>query len=127
MAIQDLDTLLSQLKPVMAAEEYVYCCLEATPQTIEPLSVFQEEEGVSVICRRQQAEDSGWSYEGVFKCITLTVHSSLEAVGLTAAVSTALTEANISANVVAAFHHDHIFVPSHRAEEALAVIESLCD
>jgi hypothetical protein len=55
----------------------------------------------------------------------LTVHSSLEAVGLTAAVSKALTEANISCNVVAAYYHDHIFVPVKDAKQAMRVLEKL--
>jgi hypothetical protein len=53
------------------------------------------------------------------------VHSSLEAVGLTAAVAGALTAAGISANVVAAFHHDHVFVPADRAEAAMAQLDLL--
>jgi hypothetical protein len=57
--------------------------------------------------------------------ITLRVHSSLAAVGLTAAVAAALSDHGISANVVAAYCHDHIFVPADRAEEALAALRSL--
>ncbi|WP_036823971.1 ACT domain-containing protein, partial [Photobacterium sanctipauli] len=61
----------------------------------------------------------------VFKGITLTVHSSLEAVGLTAAVATRLAEYSISANVVAAYYHDHVFVPVNRAEEALQALATM--
>lgn len=53
------------------------------------------------------------------------MHSALEAVGLTAAVALALTDAGISCNVVAGFHHDHLFVPFGRAAEAVAVLEAL--
>jgi hypothetical protein len=60
-----------------------------------------------------------------FRCITLGVHSSLEAVGLTAAVSTRLTELGISANVIAAHFHDHVFVPSSEAERALDALHRL--
>jgi hypothetical protein len=59
--------------------------------------------------------------------ITLTVYSSLEAVGLTAAVSKALTDANISCNVIAAYHHDHIFVPIQDAQHAMKVLENLSE
>ena len=62
------------------------------------------------------------NYESVYKLISLNVHSSLDAVGLTAAFSTKLAEKNISANVVAAYYHDHIFVPEEKAEQALAAI-----
>ncbi len=61
------------------------------------------------------------------RMITLSVHSSLEAVGLTAAVAAVLTEAGISANVVAAFHHDHVFVPAERAQDALSALQGLSE
>ena len=66
-------------------------------------------------------------YSLVCVWITLTIHSSLEAVGLTAAVSSALTEANISCNVVAAYYHDHIFVPIADADRAMNVLLALTD
>lgn len=62
-------------------------------------------------------------FEGSFRQITLTVHSSLEAVGLTAAVSTKLAAKGISANVIAAYYHDHIFVQTAKAELALSVLQ----
>jgi len=71
---------------------------------------------------QQEAIDKNINYESVYKLISLNVHSSLDAVGLTAAFSTKLAEKNISANVVAAYYHDHIFVPEEKAEQALAAI-----
>ena len=59
------------------------------------------------------------------RCITLTVHSSLEAVGLTAAIATELAGLGISANVVAAYYHDHVFVPCAQAEQAVAGLAAL--
>jgi len=53
------------------------------------------------------------------------VHSSLEALGLTAAVSAALTEAHISCNVLAGFHHDHLLVPVADADRALEILHEL--
>lgn len=78
-----------------------------------------------MILKRDLADDLGWIYEGAFCHITLEVHSSLEAVGLTAVVAAELTKYGISANVVAAYYHDHIFVPSNRAHEALKCLQSL--
>jgi hypothetical protein len=60
-----------------------------------------------------------------FACITITINSSLEAVGLTAAMSAALASHGISANVVAAYHHDHIFVPADRADDAIKALKDL--
>jgi len=74
---------------------------------------------------KHQADDSALPYSVICAWITLTVHSSLEAVGLTAAVSKALTDANISCNVVAAYYHDHIFVPVRDAKQAIAVLLEL--
>jgi hypothetical protein len=65
---------------------------------------------------------SGLSYEGVFRCITLGIHSSLEAVGLTAAVAGKLATHGIAANVIAAYFHDHIFVQSELADRAIGIL-----
>ena len=73
------------------------------------------------------AKQNNIAYTGLFSCITLMVHSSLDAVGLTAAVATKLTEANISANVVAAFYHDHIFVALDDTEQALSSLRDLAE
>ena len=87
---------------------------------------FREEEGLTADPRaRRRPRASACPTAPVFRRITLGVHSSLEAVGLTAAVAAALTAAGISANVVAAFHHDHVFVPADRAEDALACLRAL--
>ena len=87
--------------------------------------MFQEKEAVTVLIPKQQADAASLPYSVVMAWITLTVHSSLEAVGLTAAVAKALTQANISCNVVAAFHHDHIFVPVTDADQAMTVLQAL--
>lgn len=125
MAIKNLNKLLSDLNPELLDDDYVFCSVQELPLDIEVLSIFQEEEGLSLICTRHQAELFKLAFEGHFRCITLNVLSSLEAVGLTAAVSEVLTKANISANVVAAYHHDHVFVPSKDALKALEAIHEL--
>ncbi len=86
---------------------------------------FLEKEGVTVILPKEKADAMDIPYETICAWITLTVHSSLEAVGLTAAVSKTLTEENISCNVVAAFFHDHIFVPVKDAERAMNALQRL--
>ncbi len=62
--------------------------------------------------------------------LTVGVHSALDAVGLTAALSGALAEAGIACNVLAGLHHDHLLVPVHEADRAIAVLDGLrrgCD
>ena len=125
----DLDKLIGSMQPVLSEQEYVFASLEKdSPFSIEelaPLGTFCENEGLTVIVSKTNADVSGLSYQGVFQCITLNVHSSLEAVGLTAAVSSALADVGISANVVAAYYHDHIFVPIAKANQALSCLLQL--
>ena len=125
--LTDLDQLLAHLEPSLREGEYVFITVDDDTMTdeLQPLATFVEDEGRSLIVERERAEAAGLAVEGVFRCITLTVHSSLEAVGLTAAVAGVLAEAGISANVVAAFHHDHVFVPAAHAERALSVLRGL--
>ena len=80
---------------------------------------------MTFILNQKDAINKGIDYQSVYRLITLNIHSSLDAVGLTAAFSAKLAEKNISANVVAAYYHDHIFVPKERAEQALNAILEL--
>lgn len=123
MSQTNLETLLAKLTPSLDHSEMVFCCLRGFPDlsqiSSEPFALIKEEEGWTVILERTLADELGWFYEGIFCRITLEVHSSLEAVGLTAVVATELAQYGISANVVAAYFHDHIFVPINQANEAL--------
>jgi hypothetical protein len=92
---------------------------------LHPIASIQEEKGLSLVIRREVAEDAQIPCEILLRKISLKVHSSLEAVGLTAAISQRLAEENISANVVAGHFHDHVFVPTLDAEKALLVLKSL--
>ena len=122
-----LATLLRSMSPHLNDGDYVFCTLpdHRIPAGCEVIGSFREQEGLTVIVSRGRAEalKLPFSYEAAW--ITLTVHSSLEAVGLTAAFATALGQAGISCNVVAAFYHDHIFVAQADAQRAMAVLEGL--
>jgi hypothetical protein len=125
----DLALLLQRLEPELMAGEFIFCfaatgALEDFLDLV-PLAVMAEPEGLTLVLLRDIAQEAGFACDVVLRCITLTVHSSLEAVGLTAAVATALADAGISANVIAGYFHDHIFVPAERAEQALAVLKQL--
>ncbi|MEO6917587.1 MAG: ACT domain-containing protein [Collimonas sp.] len=128
-AITDLDTLLGSMSPLASDGLYVFCCIPdgryGAHAALEPVASFQEKEGLTLILRQPAADSAGLAYDGVFAMITLNVHSSLAAVGLTAAVATELTTSGISANVLAAYCHDHVFVPVARADQALAVLTAL--
>ncbi len=127
--LTDLRELLAQLDPALDEREYVFVTVEGARygafEELEPLASFAEEEGLTLVLERGRAESSGLAFEGVMRRITLTVHSSLDAVGLTAAVASALAEAGVSANVIAAYHHDHLFVATADAGRALATLRVL--
>lgn len=124
--IVELHALLKSMRPAMQCGEYVFCTVAGNYTDyahLQPLACFMESEGLTLILSVDAAEKAQLPYERTFKQITLTVHSSLDAVGLTAAVATKLASYGISANVVAAYYHDHIFVHSERADAALLALE----
>ena len=125
----DLSILLKTMHPLLNQGEYVFCVLEKDQSfnVSNILFFFKEAEGNTVVMKREQADAAGYSYTGTFAWISLTVHSSLEAAGLTAAFSTALAHHQISCNVVAAYYHDHIFVPLKDTDNAMMVLKALSE
>ncbi|MEL6869759.1 MAG: ACT domain-containing protein [Pseudomonadota bacterium] len=116
----DLQVMLATLSPHRDAREYVFVTGPEHDMRSDAIMSFTEREGVTRIV---PATDETADLRYVR--IELQVHSSLTAVGLTAAVSDALTRVNISANIVAAFYHDHVFVPTARADDALQALLDL--
>ena len=86
---------------------------------------FKETEGTTIIIEKQKADELDLNYDYQASWITLMVHSSLHAVGLTAKFSTELTKSNISCNVIAGYYHDHIFVSVEDTDKAMEVLTSL--
>ena len=123
----DLDKLIREMRPELNAGEYVFCSMDPKDRlaNLEPLGWFREREGVTLILPKAQADELALPYSFVSAWITLTVHSALEAVGLTAAVSQALAQAKISCNIVAAYYHDHLFVPIGDADRAIETLQSM--
>ncbi|MEL0629761.1 ACT domain-containing protein [Psychromonas aquatilis] len=124
--ITELDELLKSMQPALLEPEYVFCTVTGELVdyvSLNPVATFIEAEGLTLVLEKAIAEKAGLQFEGAFRQITLTVHSSLEAVGLTAAVSNKLAEKGISANVIAAYYHDHIFVQSSKAQMALLALQ----
>ena len=126
--ISDLRELLSSMRPELHDGEFEFCTLpagRAIPDGLHPVVTVAEVEGTTVIVPVADAIAGG--YAETFRCawITLTVNSALTAVGLTAAVATALTSDGIACNVVAGYHHDHLFVPTASARAAVAALEAL--
>jgi hypothetical protein len=121
--------MISGMTPIVRPGNYVFISTEdrALVESLssQAISTFKEEEGMSMLIPVELAEKSKLSVDQPMCCITLNVYSSLEGVGLTAAVSTALGDNSIPCNMIAAFHHDHVFVPSKMCDQAMDVLISL--
>ncbi len=122
----NLDKLLADMAPELLPGEFVFTTIDGGQYgdlaELSPIASFIEPEGLTLVLPREQAENQDLAFEASFRCITLTIHSSLEAVGLTAAVASKLAQHGISANVIAAYYHDHVFVGSQDAERALVAL-----
>jgi len=126
--ITDLNTLLQSMQPQLLETEWVFYSVKGRLGdylALNPIATFMEPEGLTLVLEKLEAIKAGLVFEQTFCQITLSVHSSLEAVGLTAAVAAKLTAKGISANVIAAYYHDHIFVPSAKASAALIALQEL--
>lgn len=122
-AISDLQQLLSHMEPVLHPSPYGYAVTDtAVPGSF---AIVAEDEGLTVIAPQEALVLAGVDPGPPWARISLTIHSDLAAVGLTAAFARALADRGISANVVAGFHHDHIFVPWTRRHDAMAALQEL--
>ena len=123
----NLKKLIEGMSPRLNEGEYVFATVKdlSSIDRKDTLGEFKEAEGVTVVIRKDKADARQLSYDYVASWITLTVHSSLDAVGLTAAFSTELAKHAISCNVVAGYHHDHIFVNRKEAKKAMRVLNAM--
>jgi hypothetical protein len=123
--ITDLAELIRSMHPMQVAGEFVYVSVDTPDPDLPAHAMVREPEGITYVLPRDEADERGLAYDFVAAWITLRVHSALEAVGLTAAVSAALASAGISCNVLAGRVHDHLLVPHERSDEAVAVLVAL--
>ncbi len=126
---KNLKHLLRKMTPKLNPGEYVFLSVQDLSKIDRNSTIFElkEEEGTTVILEKSTADKLNYTYTYVASWITLMVHSSLEAVGLTAAFSKALAKNNISCNVVAGYYHDHIFVDTKDALKAIDVLKKLSE
>ncbi len=121
--------MIASMTPVLQEGVFVFCSMlhndDAKSALRLALGSFAEDEGMSLILPKAEADKLGLTYDTEMKQITLMVFSSLTGVGLTAAVATELAREKISANVVAATQHDHVFVPAKHAERAMKLLRDL--
>ncbi|WP_340155917.1 ACT domain-containing protein [uncultured Winogradskyella sp.] len=123
---KNLEMLLKSMKPKHNLGEFVFCKTENLDQLnlSQIIMTFKEEESTTIITKKEVADQLNLDYSFIACWITLTVHSSLEAVDLTAAFSSALSENGISCNVVAAYYHDHIFVDKKDTDKAMEILNA---
>lgn len=126
----NLARLLHGMRPALDPERWAFCTLpgDAPPSpSLGAAVTVHEAEGWTAVVPTSAAERAGLPYDGAYRRVTLTVHSSLAAVGLTAAVSRVLADVGVPCNVVAGFYHDHLFVPEARVHAALDALARLAD
>jgi hypothetical protein len=126
----NLSLLLKSIQPILQEGEYVFCSIDRQNLPFfmaDAIGIFQEEEGTTIILSRNRADADKLNYSSVFRMITLSVHSSLDAVGFLAAIATKLAEHRISVNPVSAYYHDHLFVPTSRALEVMDLLKEFSE
>ena len=120
--------LIKNMQPELKADEFVFASIgkeKIINKNLNPICTFMEEEGVSIIIKRDEADINNIQYESIFKMITLNIHSSLNAVGFLSVITSELAKHNISVNPVSAYYHDHLFVPAARAEQVVTILNQL--
>ena len=112
------------LAPELQPSTFVFCVDDGQTR-LSPVATIREREGLTIVLPREEADQARLPYDLVLAWITLNLPTTLDQVGITAGFSVALAQAGIACNVIAGFHHDHLFVPAHRGNEALAILRAL--
>ena len=123
----DIFKLIKSMTPKLNAGIYVFSSVKTLDGIDREHTIceFKEREGITIVLEKQKADELHLSYDYSAAWITLEIHSSLDAVGLTAIVSNELAKSDINCNVIAGYFHDHIFVAKHDAEKAMKVLTVL--
>ncbi|MGX9357527.1 ACT domain-containing protein [Roseobacteraceae bacterium S113] len=123
----NLDKLIRSMSASLVEGLYVFVTVESgrVPEGISPRMMFEEAEGTTLIMQKSEAEKHNLPYEFPCRMITLNIHSSLEAVGFMARISSELAKHEMGVNPVSGFFHDHLFVPDGREQDAMVVLQEM--
>ena len=126
---KNLKELLRGMTPKLNNGEYVFVSVQDLREIDRNITIceFKEKEGITIVIEKYMADELNYTYDFIASWITLMIHSSLEAVGLTAIFSTELAKNDISCNVIAGYYHDHIFVDKKDSKRAIQVLTDLCN
>lgn len=125
--VRDTAAMIAGMDPVLDADPWIFATLDAERASAlqtQAFAVIREDEGTTLVLPLNAARSAGVDLPMPMARTTLRVHSALDGVGLTAAVATTLADRGIPCNMIAGFHHDHAFVPSARADEAIAALRA---
>jgi hypothetical protein len=126
----NLQKLLATMEPVLQPGVYVFTSATVDNSKIAQDAIvgwFRESEGITMILERSAAIAAGLEFTFPSRMITLTVHSSLEAIGFLALITERLAAAGISVNPISAYYHDHLFVPHQRADQAMHILHTIME
>ena len=124
--VHDAREMLAGMTPTLHPQRFVFVqSVGADWARLNPMGMFREAEGVSLILDLATATVEGFAIDAPMALITLNVYSALEGVGLTAAVASVLARGEIACNMVAALRHDHVIVPANQAQTALKILLDL--
>lgn len=121
----DLTRLLAALEPELRPGRFVFTTVRRPPEGLDPVALVREDEGVTLVVAQEDADRLDLPYDYVTAMVSLRVHSSLDAVGMTAAVSRTLADAGISCNLMSGYYHDHLFVPADEGRRVLSLLGDL--
>ena len=127
--VRDREAMLAAMMPDLQQGCYVFCTTDDTAMIDmlagKSLALFREQEGTTLVLDEAAAREHGFDTTLRMSRIVLKIFSALDGVGLTAAVATALADHGIACNMMAAYHHDNVFVPTHREQDALIVLKDV--
>jgi uncharacterized protein len=124
--VRDRRAMLAGMTPVLKEGKYVFCTTrdEAVAEALaaRSLAMFREEEGIALVLSVHDAAAHAFDVSMPMARIVLEVFSALDGVGLTAGVASALADEGIPCNMIAAYHHDNVFVPQAMSQRAVEVL-----